>query len=88
MKAALETWFHEGKHAVWKNSSDIKASYATASVVDAERVVFDIKGNAYRLITAVDYRRAIVFIKWLGTHREYDEIDVRTVRYATETDQD
>ncbi|WP_349255566.1 type II toxin-antitoxin system HigB family toxin [Edaphobacter sp.] len=52
------------------------------------RVVFNIKGNAYRLVAAVDYRRAIVFIKWLGTHKEYDSIDVRTIQYANETDQD
>jgi mRNA interferase HigB len=88
VKAGLDAWFHEVKQAEWKNSSDIKASYASASIVGAERVVFNIKGNAYRLVVAVDYKRAIVFIKWLGTHKEYDEIDVRTIRYATETDQD
>ena len=88
VKTALEAWFHEVKQAKWKNSSDVKASYVNASIVGAERVVFNIKGNAYRLVTAVDYRRAIVFIKWLGTHKEYDEIDVRTIRYAPETDQD
>jgi mRNA interferase HigB len=88
VKAALDAWFHEVKRAEWKNSSDVKASYTGASIVGSERVVFNIKGNAYRLVTAVDYRRAIVFIKWLGTHKEYDEIDVRTVRYATEADQD
>jgi len=48
----------------------------------ADRVVFNIKGNAYRLVTAVDYGRAVVFIKWLGTHKEYDAIDVRTIQYA------
>jgi mRNA interferase HigB len=87
-KAALDSWFHEVNRADWKNSSDVKASYANASIVGAERVVFNIKGNAYRLVVAVDYRRAIVFIKWLGTHKEYDAIDVRTVQYATETNQD
>jgi len=45
-------------------------------------------GNDYRLVTAVDYRRGIVFIKWLGTHKQYDVIDVRTVKYAREADQD
>jgi mRNA interferase HigB len=66
----------------------VKASYAHASIVGADRVVFNIKGNAYRLVVAVDYRRATVFIKWLGTHKQYDAIDVRTVQYATETHQD
>jgi mRNA interferase HigB len=51
-------------------------------------VVFNIKGNDYRLVTAIDYRRGIVFIKWLGSHREYEKIDVRMVQYADQTDQD
>jgi mRNA interferase HigB len=84
VKAALDSWFKEARQAEWKNSSDVKASYAHASIVGADRVVFNIKGNAYRLVVAVDYRRAIVFIKWLGSHQEYDEIDVRTVQYATQ----
>ena len=88
VKAALDAWFHEVKRAEWKNSSDVKASYTSASIVGSDRVVFNIKGNAYRLVTAVDYRRTIVFIKWLGTHREYDKIDVREIRYATKTNQD
>lgn len=84
VKIALDSWFQEVKRAEWRHSSDVKASYAHASIVGADRVVFNIKGNAYRLIVAVDYARAIVFIKWMGTHKEYDAIDVRTVQYATE----
>jgi mRNA interferase HigB len=87
VKSALDSWFQEARHAEWKNSSDIKATYAQASIVGADRVVFNIKGNSYRLLTAVDYRRGIVFIKWLGTYEQYDAIDVRTVKYASETDQ-
>ena len=88
VKTALDSWFHEVKRAEWKNSSQVKASYANASIVGAERIVFNIKGNAYRLVVAVDYRRAIVFIKWVGTHKQYDAIDVRSIQYATEADQD
>ena len=88
VKTALDAWFQEVKRAEWKNSSDVKASYASASIVGADRVVFNVKGNAYRLVAVVDYRRAIVFIKWLGTHKDYDAIDVRTIQYATEADQD
>lgn len=84
VKAALDSWFQEVKQAGWKNSSDVKASYAHASIVAADRVVFNIKGNAYRLVVVLDYRRATVFIKWVGTHKDYDSIDVRTVKYATE----
>lgn len=59
--------------------NEIKQLYRSASVVSSDRVVFNIKGNDYRLVTAVDFRHAIVFIKWIGSHREYDMIDVRKV---------
>ena len=85
LKTALDSWFQEARQAEWKNSADVKASYSHASIVGADRVVFNIKGNAYRLVVAVDYQRSTVFIKWLGSHKQYDSIDVRTVQYATET---
>lgn len=88
VKAALDSWFQEARQAEWKNSSDLKSNYAHASLVGADRVVFNIKGNAYRLVVAVNYERSTIFIKWLGTHKEYDAIDVRTVQYAPETNQD
>ena len=80
--AALNAWFHEVEKAAWRTSTDVKRSYATASIIDKERVVFNIKGNSYRLVTAIDYQRQAVFIEWLGTHADYDKIDVRTVRYG------
>jgi mRNA interferase HigB len=88
VKAALDAWFHEAKRAEWKNSIDVKERYPSASIVGAERVVFNIKGNDYRLVTAIDYRRGIVFIKWLGAHKDYDKIDVRTVKYADQAYQE
>ncbi len=84
VKSALDSWFQEVRQADWRNSADVKKSYAHASIVGSDRVVFNIKGNAYRLVVAVDYKRSIVFIKWLGTHKEYDNIDVGTVQYASE----
>jgi mRNA interferase HigB len=81
VKAALDAWFHEVDKSNWTNSADVKKSYANASIVGSDRVVFNIKGNDYRLITAVDFKRKIVFIKWLGTHAAYDKVDARTVRY-------
>jgi len=81
VKAALEAWFHEVRRASWKNSADLKRSYATASIVSSDRVVFNIKGNDFRLIAAVDYRRQVVYIKWIGSHGDYDSIDARTVQY-------
>ena len=88
VKSALDSWFQEVKHAEWKSSADVKASYAHASMVAADRVVFNIRGNSYRLLVAVNYQRSIVFITWLGTHKEYDVIDARKVKYASETYQD
>jgi mRNA interferase HigB len=82
VKVALEAWFQEAQHAKWHNSAELKQSYGTASIVSADRVVFNIKGNDYRLVTAIDYRRQIVFIKWLGSHSDYDKIDARTIRYG------
>ena len=57
--------------------ADVKRLYATASIVRADRVVFNIKGNSYRLVVSVDFEKSIVWIKWIGTHRDYDRIDVR-----------
>ncbi|KPF82735.1 hypothetical protein IP70_19970 [alpha proteobacterium AAP38] len=81
VKAALDAWFAEAQKARWSNSADIKRSYATASIVSSDRVVFNIKGNAYRLVVAVDYDKGIVWIKWLGSHRDYDRIDVTEIGY-------
>ena len=81
VKAALDAWFDEAKRARWRNMAEIKRFYATASVVTGERVVFNIKGNSYRLVVAIDFERPVVWIKWIGSHRDYDPIDVRTVEY-------
>ncbi len=85
VKAALDSWFREALQAEWKNPAEVRARYATASVIGADRVVFNIKGNAYRLVVALNYERGALFIKWLGTHKEYDKIDVRKVQYEPET---
>jgi mRNA interferase HigB len=82
LKAALDAWFDEVKKADWASSADVKRRYATASVVSADRIVFNIKGNDYRLVVAVDFEKGIVWIKWIGTHKEYDKIDVKQVMHA------
>jgi mRNA interferase HigB len=84
VKAALDAWFYEVAHATWRSPVDVKKSYSSASVIDAERVVFNIKGNSYRLVAAIDYPRRTLFVKWLGSHRAYDKIDVRTVQYGNQ----
>ena len=82
VETALQAWLHEAERARWETPVDVKKAYATASVIDGDRVVFNIKGNDYRLVTAIDYARQAVFIKWIGSHAEYDKIDVRTVQYG------
>lgn len=79
--SSLNAWFHEVRAARWESSSDVKQLYATASIISAERIVFNIKGNAYRLVVAIDFGKQIVWIKWIGTHSEYDKMDVSTVEY-------
>lgn len=80
-KSAFDAWYHEAEKAQWRTSAEVKAHYRAASFV-GDRVVFNIMGNDYRLVVAIDYARRIVFIKWVGTHQEYDKIDVRTVQYG------
>ena len=82
LKAALDAWFSEVRRANWSTSADVKRHYATASIISADRVVFNIKGNSYRLVVAIDFEKAIVFIKWIGTHGDYDQINVRTVQHG------
>lgn len=82
LKAALDAWFDEVRKASWASTADVKRLYASASIVSADRIVFNIKGNDYRLVVAVDFEKAIVWIKWLGTHRDYDRIDVRKVKHG------
>jgi mRNA interferase HigB len=82
VKSALDSWFHEAVHAEWRTPADTVRAYANASIVGSDRVVFNIKGNSYRLVVSIDYARQIIFIKWVGSHADYDKIDVKTVKYG------
>ena len=84
VKAQLDAWYAEALKAKWKNSAELKSQFASASILSAERVVFNIKGNDYRLIVSIDYHYQFMRIKWLGTHKEYDDIDAREVTYEKE----
>ncbi|MGE0873514.1 MAG: type II toxin-antitoxin system HigB family toxin [Burkholderiales bacterium] len=75
----LRAWYALASRADWCKPADIKADYGNASFVANDRVVFNIKGNDYRLIVAVRYSRRLVFIRFVGTHREYDRVDATTV---------
>jgi mRNA interferase HigB len=71
----LRIWYGDVRRSSWRNSSDVKASYSTASFLAGNRVVFNIRGNNYRLIVAIAFRSGIVYIRFVGTHEEYDRID-------------
>ncbi len=71
----LQAWYHDVKHANWKSPADIKTVYRNASVLARNRVVINIKGNKYRLVIAIQYDFGIVFIRFIGTHKDYDAID-------------
>ncbi len=81
VKAQLDAWYQIAHAARWTSSADLKAQFASASILSAERVVFNIKGNDYRLIVSIDYHYQFLRIKWLGTHKEYDDTDAKEVQY-------
>lgn len=74
---ALRAWYAEAKKSNWSNSHQIKQVYRTASVIGNERIVFNICGNKYRLVVAVKYELKIFYIRFIGTHSQYDNIDVK-----------
>jgi mRNA interferase HigB len=77
-REALEAWYVEASRAKWTSPEEIKARYPKASIVANNRVVFNICGNKYRLLCALHYERGYAYIKFIGTHAEYDRIDVET----------
>jgi len=78
-KAALESWYHEARHGEWSTPGDIKDKYRSASIINNNRVVFNICGNKYRLVVKVEYKLKTIFIRFIGTHKEYDKINVEAI---------
>ena len=78
-KGQLEAWYYEAKHAQWESPADVKAQYGSASVIGDNRVVFNIAGNKYRLIVRINYDSKTVFVRFIGTHQEYDKIDAEVI---------
>lgn len=78
-KEQLQAWAFEVEHAEWRTPSDVKARYGTADILRDNRVVFNIKGNRYRLVVKIEYNVQIVFIRFIGTHKEYDKIDAEKI---------
>lgn len=75
----LKTWYETAKTAEWNTPNDIKASYANASILKNGRVVFNIKGNSYRLVVKFNYERQWAFVRFIGTHEEYNKIDADNI---------
>jgi mRNA interferase HigB len=75
----LRAWYALASRALWKTPADIKAAYRSASFIADRRVVFNIKGNDYRLVVAVRYDRELMYVRFVGTHRQYDRINVETI---------
>lgn len=78
----LKAWYEEAREAAWQQPADIKAQYGNASILKNRRVVFNIKGNDYRLVVAVSYKLQVVYVKFIGTHQAYDAIDAEKVELA------
>ena len=76
---ALKAWFLIVRSVDWRHPSDVKATFGNASIIGNQRVVFNICGNKYRLIVGIGYMTGNVYIKFLGTHREYDQVNAETV---------
>lgn len=79
LEQALKSWYREVKQAQWSTANQLKQKYRSASILKNGRVVFNICGNKFRLIVGVNYSAKIVYIKWVGTHTEYDDIDAEEV---------
>ena len=81
-RSSLEAFSKEVKAADWGKPSDVIEAYPSADVITGKRFVFNIKGNTYRLVADIEFRRKLVFIVWIGTHAEYDKIDVSKITHV------
>ena len=81
-KQALLSWYEEIETAEWSRPNELKVHYRNASIITDKRVIFNIHGNSYRLIVDIEFRLNIVFIVWVGTHKQYDKINVKKISYV------
>ena len=75
----LKTWYDTALSSDWKTPADVKMTYANASILKNSRMVFNIKGNSYRLVAKFNFEKQWIFIRFIGTHSEYDKIDANTI---------
>ena len=78
-KGPLEAWYYEAIHAQWASPADVKRQYRSASILKNNRVVFNIGGNKYRLVVRINYDSKTVFVRFIGTHQEYNKIDAEVI---------
>lgn len=78
-KAPLQAWYDDALRSEWRTPQEVKQRYGNASIIADNRLIFNIKGNDYRLIVKVHYDRGQIYIRFVGTHREYDAIDAETI---------
>lgn len=78
-RQALQAWYDDTHRAQWRTPADIKNGYRNVSFIGNNRVIFNIKGNDYRLVVAISYRQGIVYIRFIGSHQAYDRIDAATI---------
>lgn len=76
---ALRSWYDIAKKENWNSFNEIKQQFRNASIVGNDRIIFNIKGNSYRLVVKVDFNWKVMFIKFIGTHKEYDKTDVKNI---------
>lgn len=81
-EGSLLSWHDEILEADWNTPNDMKEQFGSASVIGGKRVVFNIHGNRFRLIVDIEFKFKIVFVVWFGTHKEYDNVDAKTVKYV------
>ncbi len=78
-KGPLEAWYYEASHAQWASPAGVKGQYRSASILKGNRVVFNIAGHKYRLVVRINYVSKTVFVRFVGTHEEYDQIDAEVI---------
>lgn len=81
-QAALFAWFEEVSGADWNNPNEMKEQFRNASILSGKRIVFNIHGNSFRLIVDIEFKFKIVFIVWFGTHKAYDNLDAKSIKYV------
>ncbi len=79
---SLLAWADETENTTWETPQQLKEQYKNASILSDKRVVFNIKGNDFRLIVDIEYKFSLVFVIWIGTHKDYDNINAKTIEYV------